>query len=160
MPMSWREPSEENCYLADHVSCMPDSLRRLTGRNLVAPEPPASEQARALFDAPFVVLSHNDADEPLLIYANRAGLKLFELTWDELTVFPSRRTAEPAHQEERARLLATVARRGFIDDYQGVRITRSGRRFVIEQATVWNVFDASGGRCGQAATFNRWKFLN
>lgn len=95
-----------------------------------------------------------------MTYANRAGMKLFELTWDELTVFPSRRTAEPAHQEARARLLATVARRGFIDDYQGVRITRSGRRFVIEQATVWNVFDARGGRCGQAATFSRWKFLN
>jgi PAS domain-containing protein len=160
MPTARRQPSEENNYLAEHASCILDSLRRLTGRNLVPPEPTEREQARALFDAPFVVLSHDNADDPLLTYANRAGLKLFELTWEELIAFPSRRTAEPAHREERARLLATVARRGFIDDYRGIRVTRSGRRFVIEQATVWNLFDSRGEPSGQVATFRNWTFLD
>ncbi len=55
--------------------------------------------------------------------------------------------------------IAAVTRYGFIDDYAGVRIARTGRRFRIRQATVWNLFDEHGQRCGQAATFARWEFL-
>ena len=159
MPLPWNEPSECNDYLAHHVSRVLDSLRRWNGRNLIDPELPIRQQARALFEAPFVVLSHNNDDDPLLNYANRAGLELFSLTWDELISLPSRLTAEPVHQEERARLLAAVARQGFIDDYRGVRVVKSGRRFVIEQATVWNLFDEKGADYGQAATFAHWRFL-
>ncbi|MEA3642760.1 MAG: MEKHLA domain-containing protein [Lamprobacter sp.] len=48
---------------------------------------------------------------------------------------------------------AAVAERGFIDDYRGVRVSASGRRFMIEQASVWNLTDAQGRPAGQAATF-------
>ena len=82
-----------------------------------------------------------------------------ELTWEELVALPSRKTAEPSEQEQRERLLATVTRQGYIDDYRGVRITKSGRRFLIEQATVWNLLDQKGEYCGQAATFDHWRFL-
>lgn len=160
MKTRWNEPSENNHYLAEHVCRVLDSLRRLSGRNLVGPEMPIREQAHALFEAPFVVLSHDVAEDPRLNYANRAGLRLFEFTWEELIALPSRCTAEAAHQEERARLLAIVARQGFIDDYRGVRITKSGRRFVIEQATVWNLVDEKGARYGQAATFSQWRYLD
>ena len=37
--------------------------------------------------------------------------------------------AEAPLREERARLLAAVAANGFIDDYSGIRISKSGRRF-------------------------------
>jgi hypothetical protein len=37
-----------------------------------------------LFNAPFVVLSHNTEAQPILNYANRAGVKFFELSWEEL----------------------------------------------------------------------------
>ena len=72
---------------------------------------------------------------------------------------PSRLTAEAPNQAERARLLAEVAVRGFIDDYSGVRIARTGQRFLIEQATVWNLLNDRGQRCGQAATFREWRFV-
>jgi hypothetical protein len=45
---------------------------------------------------------------------------------------------------------------GFVDDYAGVRISRTGKRFRIEQAIVWNVVDAEGKDHGQAATFAHW----
>ena len=160
MPTTPPEPSERNRYLAEHVARLLESLRRWTGRNLVEPGQTVPDQARALFYAPFVVLSHNTDAQPILNYANRVGLKLFEFTWKELIKLPSRHTAEPIHQVERARLLATVARQGFIDDYCGVRITKSGRRFVIEQATVWNLNDEKGAPYGQAATFSSWRFLD
>lgn len=113
-----------------------------------------------MFHAPFAVLSHDGANDPLLNYGNLAGLQLFELTWEELTATPSRQTAAAVHQDERARLLAAVSRLGFVDDYRGVRVAKSGRRFLIEKATVWNLLDEDGAPCGQAATFSAWRFLD
>ena len=72
---------------------------------------------------------------------------------------PSRYTAEAPDRAERARLLAQVAARGCIDDYAGVRIARTGRRFRIERATVWNLTDDQGRLCGQAAMFREWRAL-
>jgi hypothetical protein len=60
---------------------------------------------------------------------------------------------------DRARLLATVTQRGFIDDYSGVRISQTGRRFRIAHATVWNLVTEDGRPCGQAAMFDRWEYL-
>jgi len=68
--------------------------------------------------------------------------------------------AEPLHRDERACLLDTVRSRGFIDNYRGIRISRTGRRFLIEQATVWTVLDEGGAIYGQAATFNAWNYLD
>jgi hypothetical protein len=64
------------------------------------------------------------------------------------------------HRDERARLLERTTRDGFVDDYQGIRISSTGRRFQIDQAIVWNLVDARGERVGQAATFSEWRFLN
>ena len=156
---SWEQPSEKNFYLQEHAARLLCSFTRWTGRNLSDPNLPLEEQARQLYLAPFVVLSHNTASDPILNYTNKAGLTLFELAWEELISLPSRRTAEPNEQAERSRLLATVSRQGYTDNYRGIRITKSGRRFVIEQATVWNLLDEKGAYYGQAATFSDWKFL-
>ncbi len=160
MTTSWNEPGEVNQYLKDHVTRLLESYRHWTGKNLVQPDLPSAEQARKLYYSPFVVLSHDTGSDPLLNYANQAGLDLFELNWNELTTFPSRLTAEPTHQQERACLLATVSRQGYIDNYRGVRISKTGRHFLIEQASVWNLIDDRGAPYGQAATFSQWKYLD
>jgi hypothetical protein len=64
------------------------------------------------------------------------------------------------HRDERARLLDRVSQQGYIDDYRGVRISKTGRRFMIEQATVWNLLDENGAPYGQAATFSQWRYLD
>ena len=63
--------------------------------------------------------------------------------------------AEPLVQAERDRLLARVRAHGFIDDYQGVRIAKDGRRFRISSAVVWMVV-VEGATHGQAALFRDW----
>ncbi|HEY1064497.1 MAG TPA: MEKHLA domain-containing protein, partial [Pirellulales bacterium] len=90
--------------------------------------------------------------------ANHTALTLWEMDVETITRTPSRLTAEPVHRDERARLLERTARDGYVDDYQGVRISSTGRRFRIEQAIVWNLFAAKSGSepAGQAATFNSW----
>ncbi|MGB1237833.1 MAG: MEKHLA domain-containing protein [Pseudomonadales bacterium] len=115
------------------------------------------DAVRCLFDAEFVLLSHRLADDPVFNYGNRAALSLFEFDWQGLTALPSRCSAEPVSRDERAALLARVARDGFIDDYSGVRISKKGKRFKIVGAKVWNVTDELDVCIGQAATFDTWQ---
>jgi hypothetical protein len=117
------------------------------------------EQAERLFTCPFVVVSHGLQDDPILNYGNRAALTLWEMDWEQFTQTPSRQTAEPFNREERARMLYQAQTTGFIADYRGVRISRSGRRFLVDPATVWNVRKPDEAPLGQAATFSTWTFL-
>jgi hypothetical protein len=152
-------PSEDNAFLAPHIAILRDSHRHWTGRPLLDPRMTHEEAARYLFFAPFAVASHSADKDPLFNYGNQTALNLFAMDWEEFTATPSRLSAERALQAERAELLARVAERGYIDDYQGIRIGRHGRRFQIEQATVWNLRDARGVACGQAVCIKQWKLL-
>ena len=135
------------------------SLKHWTGRDLLPGFFSPAELAEKVFHASFVLVSHGTEVDPVLNYGNQAALALWEMTWDELTRTPSRLTAEAPNREERARLLAEVTANGFIENYSGVRISKTGRRFRIAQATVWNLLDAQGKPYGQAAVFSNWEFL-
>jgi hypothetical protein len=115
--------------------------------------------AKQLFLAPFVVVSHGTQADPVLNYGNQAALDLWELPWDRFTQTPSQQTAEPVHREERGQMLAQLNSRGYINNYQGIRISSRGRRFSIHHAIVWNVVDADGNYLGQAASFAHWQYL-
>ncbi len=136
--------------------CLLDGFYRWTGRDLLPRLGSPEEQAKELFTAPCVVVSHGTEADPILNYGNQAALDLWEMTWVQLTSTPSRLTAEPVNREERARMLDVAATQGYFTGYRGVRISSTGKRFLVEDATVWNVVDASGTRVGQAATFARW----
>ena len=142
-----------------HTQILARSFRRWTGRDLLPGIFNPLGLSKNIFNAPFVVVSHGTEDDPVLNYGNQVALNLWGMPWDELTRTPSRLTAEAPNREERAMLLATVARQGFIDDYSGVRISKSGRRFKISRAIVWNLISPNGENRGQAATFDQWEFL-
>jgi len=148
---------EAEALLADRagsrLAVIAESFERLTGRPLLG-------VGQTLWAAPFVVLAHGTEADPIFFYGNRRALELFETTAEAHLRTPSRLSAEPLAREERARLLDRVTRHGFIDDYAGVRVSATGRRFRIEQATVWNLVDAAGGLHGQAATFSTWTRLD
>ena len=52
-----------------------------------------------------------------------------------------------------------VAEKGYIDSYQGIRVSSSGKRFMVENSIVWNLIDEAGQRHGQAAVLYQWKAL-
>ena len=133
-----------------------DSYAFWLKRELIDRTGTLDEQSERLFLAPFVVVSHANAEDPVLNYGNRQALALWEMTWPELTATPSRLTAEPVNRTERARMLRQAAAHGFVADYEGVRISKTGRRFLVKRATVWNVVDEHGIKQGQAASFSRW----
>ncbi len=150
-------PPPEQATQPIYAMLLLKSYRSLTGRDLFPPAVSIEAAADALFHAPFVVLSHNAADDPVFVYANLAAQARFAMSLDEIIGLPSRYSAEPMARDERQRLLDRVTTRGYIDDYRGVRIARNGKRFEVRNATVWNVTDDNGKVIGQAASFNEWR---
>jgi hypothetical protein len=151
------EPCKENGFLIQHAAMLQNSLFRLTGGHLGGASQPLD--AEALYRAPFVVLSHDTQPDPVFNYGNLCAQRLFEMSWEDLTRLPSRLSAELPNREERSRLLQEVSERGYISHYEGIRISKTGRRFMVRGATVWNLFTGSGAAGGQAATFQRWEPL-
>jgi MEKHLA domain len=136
-----------------------NSYRHWIGRELIERSGEPEFQSRALFESPLVVVSHGIELDPILNYGNRTALELWELTWGQLVKTPSRLTAEPVNRAEREWMLEQARVRGYIDTYRGVRISGTGRRFLVENALIWNVLDSRGQRVGQAATFSQWTWL-
>ena len=149
-------PNAENHYLAEHIKLISRSFQNLLGYPLL---PDTDNLAERLFYAPFVLLSHNTESDPIFNYANAQGLQLFELDWQELITLPSRASAEAMNQTAREKIMAQVTAQGFTTAYRGVRVSKTGKRFEIINAIIWNLTDSSGVYQGQAACFAEWKFL-
>jgi hypothetical protein len=150
---------DDKHFPVEQAGLIASSYRRLLNKALLQGVGGTEAFAEALFHAPFAVVSHNTDSDPLFNYANAKALELFEMDWDEFTRTPSRLSAEPVNRQERERLLAQVTEQGYIDHYQGVRISKTGKRFMIRNAVVWNLADDSGEYKGQAACFSDWVFL-
>jgi len=153
------EPAATNAWLAPHAELLLRCYRHWTGRDLIDRGLSPADAARALYEADFVVLSHDTATDPCFNYANLTAQRLFERSWSDFIGLPSRLSAEPLAREERARLLEQVVCQGYTDGYSGVRVSASGRRFLVRQATVWNLIDPEGLPCGQAASFAEWQWI-
>ncbi len=149
----WKRPA-----IISWSQILVDSFQQLTGNKLVELETP-EKMAKALFFAPFAIVSHGIQTDPIFNYGNQTALKLWEITWDNFTTMPSKLSAEAENRETRAVMLQQAATKGYIDNYRGVRISTTGKRFLIEKAIVWNLQDSEGKKCGQAATFSHWTFL-
>lgn len=147
----WRMPR-----VIEWTQFLLDSYFHWVRRELISREGTLQEQAQRLFTSPFVVASHGLESDPILNYGNQAALDLWEMDWEQFTHTPSRLTAEPINREERGRMLDQARTRGYISDYRGVRISRTGKRFLVERATVWNIRNLDGTQVGQAATFDSW----
>lgn len=140
----------------EHTQRLLNSYRKWTGQELVQRTGDFEAEKIALFEAPFVVVSDGTQPDPILNYGNRVALNLWEVSFEELTQMPSRTTAEPMHRDERARFMAQVDCDGHVSGYRGIRISRTGKRFMIENAVIWKVLDEEGNFVGKAATFNTW----
>ncbi|MEL6909697.1 MAG: MEKHLA domain-containing protein [Cyanobacteria bacterium J06629_2] len=138
---------------------MADSYRQLVGENLVDLAENPEQLAHNLFFAPFVLVSHGTQAEPIFNYANRTAMQLWSLSWDEFIATPSASVTEPDEIEARAAMLKQAAEQGYIDNYQGIRTAKTGKKFRIEGVRLWNLSDRPGKICGQAATFPRWTWL-
>jgi MEKHLA domain len=157
---AWRQPESVR-----QVQRMLASYARWTGSELLADLGLGRVAGDALavsgmvYRLPWVVVAHGSGSDPLFVYANHCAQTLWELDWPAFTQLPSRRSAAPGHVAERSGWLATAAAQGYVTGCHGERVSASGRRFLIEQVTIWNVLDASGAAQGQAAAYRSWRYL-
>lgn len=117
------------------------------------------QAAQELFAASEVVLAHDGAADPRLIYANRAALRLWRRPWNRMVGLPSRLTAEPGERRSRAVALERARHAEALRGYAGIRVDSTGRRFRIENARLWTLRDQKSLACGQAACFTSWWWL-
>jgi hypothetical protein len=150
----WQEPE-----IISWSQILLDSFAKVVGYEIISREGTAAAQAEALFFAPFVIVSHGTQADPIFNYGNQLALKLWEVSWSDFVQTPSRLTAEPINRLERQKMLEQVTQKGYMDNYSGVRISRTGKRFLIKNTIIWNLRDRQGNYCGQAANCNDWEML-
>ena len=152
----WNDIKSE--ALAEHSRLLIGSYRLLTGKELIQEELTAEETAEKLYSSSNVLLSHDGKEEPCFTYANKTAQSLWEIPWTDFIGMPSKYSAEADEREQRELLLREVSSKGYIEDYKGIRVSKTGKRFYIEGVTVWNLLK-DGKKVGQAASFGEWQFL-
>ena len=138
------------------------SHQRAFSRPLIAAAQPGHAKrllCQNLFACGFPVLAHGTEQDPKLSYANAAALQLWDSRWDELIGMPSRLTAPDSERAERSSALGQAKRLDAVQNYRGIRISRKGRRFMINKARIWTLWNAEEQVCGQAACFSDWWWL-
>lgn len=138
-------------WFVSHSKLLIESFHNAIGEELIQFSDKIPSDA--LFSADFIVLSHNGESDPVLNYGNQRALDLWEMNWEKFTSLPSRYTAEQEKRQTRAELLEKVKIDGFIKNYSGMRISSTGKRFIIKNAIVWMTYP------GQAAMFKDWKYI-
>ncbi len=131
---------------AAYAAILASSFHSITGQFLPG-------EADTLWHLPQPLVSHGTQADPIFRYANRAALRLWEMDWHSFTRLPSRLSAQPdtTIQADRAALLQAARDNGHISNYQGIRISATGKRFWIRNTILWTVTDHLGQIHGQAA---------
>lgn len=152
------ENYHQAAFLACHSHLLITSYQYWTGEPLIVEN---DDAVQSLMHAPFAIASHQAGQDPMFNYANHQALALFKMVPEEMLGLPSRYSAEPMLREARAEFLYQVSTHGFIENYSGVRIAKDDSRFLIEQATVWNVVDVASPKqvLGQAVIIKAWHTL-
>ena len=146
-------PRNDGLYLMNYLELLAKSYKHFLKKNLIT-------NLNDLNTANFVCASHYYyEDEPKFIYGNQAALKLWELDQESFIGMPSKFTAEAVEREDRQKLLDEVNKNGYIKNYSGIRISSTGKRFMIKDAVVWNVLNEQEQTIGQAVKFEDYEYI-
>lgn len=152
-------PDFHDPWLVNHSVFLLECYEHWLGKSFFPKKSDRVAFTRELFLAPFALLSSGCEKDPMLNYGNLTTLQLWETSWEEFCKTPGRETAEKIEQESRERFLREVEAKGSIQNYEGIRISKTGRRFRIQDACVWNLIDSRGNYYGQAAVIRKWVIL-
>jgi hypothetical protein len=114
---------------------------------------------RDVWSGDFALLTHRGDAQAMLNYGNRFALDLWECDWDQFTATPSSATAPQEGRAERAAMMQQVVQGGFVCGYDGQRVSRTGRVFLIQDVTIWRLLDEKKQSFGIAAFFRRYQRL-
>ncbi|WP_310481033.1 MEKHLA domain-containing protein [Chamaesiphon sp. VAR_48_metabat_403] len=151
-------PAPENNYHQEHVVIMLKNLHRWTGCDLIQEYGfSLAKLGQQVFEADFYILSHDNTTDPILTYGNQRVLDLWEVSWAELTTMHSSTTAKLVDRSARAAMMERVKIHNYLDNYNGIRVSKTGTEFQIVDGTIWNLFIDKVDFYGQAAWFKSIK---
>lgn len=78
-------------FVIHHTLRLMNSFQYWLQRCLLDVSGSPEEIAQAVFEAPFVLVSHGTEPDPIFNYGNRKALELWELSWEEFTRMPSKK---------------------------------------------------------------------
>ena len=147
-------PDEKNRFHEAHMLLVLESLKKLSGRDLLAEwNLPGTKLGEEIFFGEFYLLTHDGTDEALLNYANKCALDAFEMNWEQFQGMPSSHTARAENQKEREKMMRRVREEGFVTGYEGLRVTRNNREFWIRNGIIWQISAPDDANYGVAAYF-------
>lgn len=144
--------------LKEHLQILNTNFKLYTNQDLI-PNINNLDLEESLYNAPFVLVSHDNSSDPIFNYANKKALDLWQMTESQFLNLPSRLSAEPENQFKREEILNKVLNQGYIENYEGIRINSKGERFIIKNVFIWNLYDNQNTFYGQAAKFEHWEFI-
>lgn len=148
----------ESLEVQKHSVLLRESYEKVCGKPFPADlsKCPLTE---ALYTSDWIIVSHGTEKDPVFNYANRSAQVLWGLNWEKFTQLPSRLSARKDKVEKREAALKEAFAKGYIENYEGIRIDAQGKEFYIRNVTLWNVIDTEGVNRGQAAMFDQWEYL-
>jgi hypothetical protein len=147
-------PGAENDFQNAFVQAVLASNLRVVGKPLLV-----GLSGRDVWSGDFALLTHRGDAQAMLNYGNRFALDLWECDWDQFTATPSSATAPQEGRAERAAMMQQVVQGGFVCGYDGQRVSRTGRVFLIQDVTIWRLLDEKDQSFGIAAFFRRYQRL-
>ena len=138
------------------------SHKKYLARPLLEPEPAEEQRAAALWQAPFVLMVHDDSEECALEYGNQAAMKLFEMEYLDFFGTSSFALVHPDAEvqqdwiwslrdvEERFEKYAVVPRLRLM--------SATGRALVARAVLVFRVDSLEDEPIGQAVLFSKWQY--
>ena len=154
------QPDFNNDLYIKHAQLLCSSYKHWFDKTLIQNHYEPDKLILALYEAPFAIVSHGIEDDPVFNFGNKTALDLFELEWEQFIQLPSRNSVEMTNRKQREELMRRVSTEGHMAGYSGVRISATGKRFKIEDASIWNIIDANDQYYGQAAMFKNWSAIN
>lgn len=147
-------PGAENDFQNAFVQAVLASHLRVVGKPLLV-----GLSGRDVWSGDFALLTHRGDAQAMLNYGNRFALDLWECDWDQFSATPSSATAPQEGRAERAAMMQQVVQGGFVFGYDGQRVSRTGRVFLIQDVTIWRLLDEKDQSFGIAAFFRRYQRL-
>ena len=148
------QPGKENDFQDAFIRRVLASHARVTGRPLL-PGLAGGE----VWSGDFALLTHRGDPQAMLNYGNKFALDLWECDWDRFTAMPSSATAPEGDRAARQAMMHQVMRDGFVTGYEGRRISRTGRHFLIQDVTIWRLLEENVESFGVGAFFRQYSYL-
>jgi hypothetical protein len=153
-------PDAANDWHGAFIRRVLDAFVRATAHDLsVLAGVDAGAPGRGCYFGDFALLTHRGDAAATLNYGNARALALWDCGWEAFTAMSSRDTAPAQGRATREAMMERVLSHGFVAGYSGERISRGGRRFLIQDATVWRLRADDGTPFGVAAFVPRFTYL-